>query len=453
MIDLFPNQRFAQGIPAGIAILILLPLVIDLLFRPNQILGTLKSSTVAAGIFLIMATAVTRHPKGLAFAIAAFYLICASFVPLGALLALGKRDIFGAASYCLGGLVAGTLGFCWWRLATLHESDRFLLRAPYKAVFSKQALEAYMGLPPVFSFMQERQFRAIATALLTSLSFCLAFVVPLKPLTLYTSLEVMKVAPNVVLERTLWLDVTVLIGIVVVSVLSAVTANALLDSVRRQMKLSIDELVKADPRPPILFLRAFYDDQVALPQPRYRWIAKLMILGLRPTPLDQLLLEEATPYGPVVALGNPRDRFPPYGAARGYFENKDWQQAVTDLARDARTIVLCLDETDSVWWEMGHIEGNDYLQKTLFVLPPRYADAQQNRAVALRLIEHLRITDQGARTDLAAVVARGNMIGLSVGDDRRVTLFTSTSFSRFAYLLLIRWFVRTRLVTRPDQQQ
>jgi len=43
-------------------------------------------------------------------------------------------------------------------------------------------------------------------------------------------------------------------------------------------------------------------------------------------------------FGPVVALGNPHDRFPPYGAARGYFDNKDWQQAVTNLARDANSL-------------------------------------------------------------------------------------------------------------------
>ena len=63
-----------------------------------------------------------------------------------------------------------------------------------------------------------------------------------------------------------------------------------------------------------------------------------MALGQQSTPLDQVLLEEGTQYGPVVALGNPRDRFPPYGAARGYFDNKDWQQAVTNLARDANSL-------------------------------------------------------------------------------------------------------------------
>jgi hypothetical protein len=445
MIDLFPNQRFTQGIAAGGAILILLRLGIDLVFGPSQILSAMASSTRDAGIFLIMVTAVTRLRKSLAFIIAAFYSLTALWMPLGALLALGKRDIFGMAAYCLATLAFGTLGCCWWTLANLQESDRFLLRAPYKAVFSKPAWESYMGLPPVFSFMQERRLRTFAATLLASLLFCLAFVAPLEPMSLYTSFEVMKFG-SIVLERTLLLDATVLIGIVVISILFAVAANALLNSARRQMKLSIDELVKVDPRPPILFLRAFYDDQVVLPQPRYRWIARLMSFGLRPAPLDQLLLEEATPYGPVVALGNPRDRFPPYGAARGYFENRDWQQAVSDLARDARTIVLCVDETDSVFWEIGHIEGNDYLQKTLFVLPPRYVDAQQNRVVALRLIEHLRIADQSTRTDLAAAVARGNMVGLSVGNNRRVTLVTSTSFSRFAYLLLIRWFFRTRLV-------
>src|SRR5262249_41502624 len=148
----------------------------------------------------------------------------------------------------------------------------------------------------------------------------------------------------------------------------------------------------------------------------------LLVLAAHPAPFDHLLLEEATIYGPVVALGNPRDRFPPYGAARGYFEHKDWQQAVTDLARDSLAIVLCMDETESMWWEIGHLAASNHLHKTLFVLPPKYADARSNSAIATRLVQHLGITDEATRTDLAAALDQGATIGVCKTDDGRVQL-------------------------------
>ena len=86
-----------------------------------------------------------------------------------------------------------------------------------------------------------------------------------------------------------------------------------------------------------------------------------------------MLLEEATPLGPVVALGNPSDAYPPYGAARGYFDNKDWQQAVTDLANSAAAIIICVDNTPNIWWEVEHILTNQHLNKTLILFIQRIA--------------------------------------------------------------------------------
>jgi hypothetical protein len=445
MIDLFPNQRFLQGMIAGGVIVNLLIVSAAAVFTPEHLLLTLMSLPIAVSIFLITTTAIFRLPKGLARLNAAFYLIIGVFTtPLGALLALADRDIFRLLSFCVVGVVCGTLALSWWSLANLRDADRFLLRAPY-AVFSKPALEAFTGLPPIFSFMRERKYAAFAITTLASVFFFVAFLVPVAGASfVYALPRVMLLPPNFALQRDLRLDFTVLIVMTIITPACAAAANALLNQARFQMRLSINELVKADPRPPILFLRAFYDDQVALREPKHRLIGKLLALGVRPAPLDQVLLEEATLYGPVVALGNPRDRFPPYGAARGYFENKDWQQAVTDLARDALAIVLCVDETESVWWEISHIDANNYLHKTLFVLPPKYIDPQNNRTIATRLMAHLRVTDKDTSTDLATVFGQGKTIGICIGDDGRVKLTKSTSFSRFAYLVLVRWFFRTR---------
>lgn len=166
----------------------------------------------------------------------------------------------------------------------------------------------------------------------------------------------------------------------------------MLTAAQRNVRWSITQLLEADDRPPILFLRAFNDDQVQLQN------VKLTLLGRAGrwldgvSNLDRLLLDEGTPYGPVVAIGNPTDSFPPYGAARGYFDDKTWQAAVADLAGRARVIVVCLDRTEGIWWEVGHIAGLGYLSKTLFLLHPKYAAAHDNYAlgdeVAKKLGQH-----------------------------------------------------------------
>jgi hypothetical protein len=80
-----------------------------------------------------------------------------------------------------------------------------------------------------------------------------------------------------------------------------------------------------------LFLRSFSDDAVVLAAPPSGFAYKLFGYVDRKKSLDELLLEEGTTFGPVVALGNPTDAVPPYGAARGYAKHSDWQKMVSDL--------------------------------------------------------------------------------------------------------------------------
>ena len=124
---------------------------------------------------------------------------------------------------------------------------------------------------------------------------------------------------------------------------------------QRNVRWSITQLLEADSRAPVLFLRAFKDDQVQLQNVKLPPLGQLgkWLDGI--ANLDRLLLEEGTPYGPVVAIGNPSDRFPPYGAARGYFDDKTWHAAVADLAGKAMAIVICLDRTEGIMWEVDHI--------------------------------------------------------------------------------------------------
>src|SRR5262249_5184627 len=148
-----------------------------------------------------------------------------------------------------------------------------------------------------------------------------------------------------------------------------------------------------------LFLRAFTDDQVLLRRARSSWIGWISQLGQGKTNLDQMLLEEGSLYGPVVALGKPGDKWPPYGAARGYFLNTMWQDAVVDLAANSAAVVICVDDTDSVWWEVEHLALAKQLGKALFLLHPKHLNRPAaNKLMFLKLLE--RLYPQSSEMDL-----------------------------------------------------
>jgi hypothetical protein len=214
---------------------------------------------------------------------------------------------------------------------------------------------------------------------------------------------------------------------------------------RRLLRFSLDALQEVDARPPVLFLRAFKDDQVPLKPAQLSLFGRVLELGRRPNSLDQLLLEEATPIGPVVGLGNPDDKRPPYGAARGYFDHKTWQEAVTDLANNAILIVICIDDSAGIWWEVEHLVGRRHLHKTLFVLHPRYAGASENAAILQRIGERgsLALSTPGPEG------APQSTIGFFQDRSGGTCVIRSATFSRFAYLLTLRAFIRERFGLLP----
>jgi hypothetical protein len=209
---------------------------------------------------------------------------------------------------------------------------------------------------------------------------------------------------------------------------------------RRYLRVSLEQAQTTDPRPPVLFLRSFRDDAVAMPPPKAGIAFRLYNYAERTKSLDELLLEEGTSLGPVVALGNPTDAIPPYGAARGYFQHGDWQKMVSDLMERSAVIVICVDDTESLWWEIKFIVEHQYLNKTLFLLHPKY-DSDNGAPDAVRNFEQvlgLPITDQLSATGR-------KFIGLWQGKTADFQVGLASYFSRAHYLLMLRWFLRSKM--------
>jgi hypothetical protein len=209
---------------------------------------------------------------------------------------------------------------------------------------------------------------------------------------------------------------------------------------RRYLRVSLEQAQATDPRPPVLFLRSFRDDAVALPPPKAGIAFRLYNFAERNKSLDELLLEEGTSLGPVVALGNPTDAVPPYGAARAYFQHSDWQTMVTRLMADAVAIVICVDDTESLWWEIKFVVEQQYLNKTLFLLHPKYDSDKAAPAVVkdFEKILGLTVTDKLNAT-------RGQFIGLWSDQAAHFQVGLASYFSRAHYLLMLRWFLRSKM--------
>ena len=217
--------------------------------------------------------------------------------------------------------------------------------------------------------------------------------------------------------------------------------NRCLGISRRFLRVSLQRAQAADSRRPVLFLRSFRDDAVALSPPKSGFAYKLFNYSERNKSLDELLLEEGTVLGPVVGLGNPTDPVPPYGAARGYAIGSDWQKMVADLMEAAVAIAICIDDTESLWWEIEHVAKNKYLDKTLLVLHPKY-DGKTNASEMIRKIERLFALSIIEGTD---ATFHGNFVGLWLDPGSGLHVGLASHWSRAHYLLMLRWFLRSKM--------
>jgi hypothetical protein len=135
-----------------------------------------------------------------------------------------------------------------------------------------------------------------------------------------------------------------------------------------------------DPRPPVLFLRAFDDDGKRTFQPAgqlaslhgifsYRSMlpGKLSFWTLHPVKLVKMFLNTETytaeellssafhHRGPFVAIGRPGELFATSGADRMYVGDDEWQSVVLSYLRTSQAVILQPAETDGVRWEIEHV--------------------------------------------------------------------------------------------------
>ena len=152
---------------------------------------------------------------------------------------------------------------------------------------------------------------------------------------------------------------------------------------RRIAAVHARQLMLRDPRPPVLYLRAFGDDWQKLWTATFGRPSLVERFTLRRFDrFEEVLVRHLSRYGPVIAVNRPGTRLAPIGAARETIEPADWQSAVANWMAQSALIVFLAPPTratQGLQWELQAVSEYGYWDKTLVVVPPVRAEHLQRR--------------------------------------------------------------------------
>jgi hypothetical protein len=191
---------------------------------------------------------------------------------------------------------------------------------------------------------------------------------------------------------------------------------------RRRALLPAAELGKKNPRPPVLYLRSFHDDEIKMRARAANGRSNLeRVLSIR---FEEVITDHLWRYGPVVAIGRPGEQLPPLGAARDYVSDEHWQQKVEQLMLAASLIVIVLGRTEGLAWELGKLIELRLVRKLVVLFPPISVGELHLRWDALRVhAEHAglavphSIELQGTRAIVFVAPQRAHAIVSKKADD------------------------------------
>jgi hypothetical protein len=126
-----------------------------------------------------------------------------------------------------------------------------------------------------------------------------------------------------------------------------------------------------DSRRPILLLRSFKDENVRiLAGSMPIVIANAPLVVPVPRRLDEFLADSLRSFGPVIAIGRPKELLPSLGAAREYASDDNWASLVERRICEAQIVIAMLGGTEGFAWEMSAIPRLSAKQKLILVVPP-----------------------------------------------------------------------------------
>jgi hypothetical protein len=135
-------------------------------------------------------------------------------------------------------------------------------------------------------------------------------------------------------------------------------------------------VMERDPRPPVLLLRSFGDDDVEakgrVPMP---WSATQTLAFVAARCFQ--------PVGPVIAVAPPNEKLPPLGPYRVFVQKDDWRVEVDRLIDTASIVVLFLGYSEGLLWELRRLLGDPHPRHLILVVPPADPASLEKRWDAL----------------------------------------------------------------------
>jgi hypothetical protein len=192
-----------------------------------------------------------------------------------------------------------------------------------------------------------------------------------------------------------------------------------------------------DGRPPVIYLRSFHDDDAMVARPvrfdvhAFHWrrmlteytrggIVRVMFQHGK-VRLEQAIEDEVSAIGPFIAIGEPHESHPDFGATRAYFEGDDeaWRAAVRSWIERAALVIVVPGQTSGLAWELAQIQASGGTSKLLLVFPPERPTSRAARLAALAGM----LTDPRWREAMITATTADLLATFPVGQDHLVRVY------------------------------
>lgn len=150
---------------------------------------------------------------------------------------------------------------------------------------------------------------------------------------------------------------------------------ALLRRGGRYFVMGADAAMTTDPRPPVLYLRSFKDDDSTVDLPKPLLTPDFFVFS--PNPRAEEMLAGLNTIGPLVAIGKPGEDLPEAGAFRLYVPDTEWKAKVHEIMERCRIVVMLgKTTTGGVHWEIGEAIAKLRPDQLLFFFPHAVNDEE-----------------------------------------------------------------------------
>lgn len=134
--------------------------------------------------------------------------------------------------------------------------------------------------------------------------------------------------------------------------------------------MSADRARGLDRRPPVLYLRSFRNDRLPSRDPAERSVLAVFDPYQDRATFEELIVRRTHSLGPVVAIADPKLKLLPFGAARKRTADLNWHDVVKGYMADAVCVVVLMDFTENLKWEVERLVEGGHIANTWFIFPP-----------------------------------------------------------------------------------